>query len=43
MASWEWDFDKDPKAMERLQQEKMIVVFDLSSARLRDFEKPARP
>lgn len=40
-ATWEWDFDKDAHVMDRLAQEKIIVVFDGAQARLRDFDKPA--
>ena len=40
-ATWEWDFDKDSRVIERLDREKMIVVFDGNGVRLRDFEKPA--
>jgi hypothetical protein len=43
MATWEWDFDKDAKALERLAQDKMIVVFDASTLRVPDFEKQAKP
>lgn len=40
-ATWEWDFDKDAQALVRLAQDKIIVVFDASNVRVRDFEKPA--
>lgn len=39
-ATWEWDFDKDPAALVRLARDKMILVFDVSEARIPDFEKP---
>ena len=38
MATWEWDFDKDASALERLLQDKMIVVFDAAGAHLPEFE-----
>lgn len=41
-ATWEWDYDKDVHVLENLSQEKMIVVFDGSKTRIRDFEKPAQ-
>ena len=41
-ATWEWDFDKDPSALVRLARDKMILVFDVSEARITDFEKPAQ-
>ena len=40
-ATWEWDFDKDSRVIERLDREKMIVVFDGRGVRIRDFDKPA--
>jgi hypothetical protein len=40
-ASWQWDFEKDPKAVELLFKDKMILVFDSSRSRIKDFEKPA--
>ena len=41
-ATWEWDFEKDVHALDRLAQEKMIVVFDGSLARIKEFDKSAR-
>lgn len=38
MATWEWDFDKDPDAIGRLLQDKMIVVFDAAGARLPELD-----
>ncbi len=40
-ATWEWDFDKDSSCLVRLARDKMIIVFDVSEARITDFEKPA--
>lgn len=40
-ATWEWDFDKDATAIDRLARDRIIVVFDGKQARLREFEKPA--
>jgi len=40
-ATWEWDFDKDIHVLDRLAQEKMIVLFDGSLIRMKEFEKPA--
>jgi hypothetical protein len=40
-ASWEWDFEKDSKAVDRLFKDKMILLFDSAGARIKDFEKPA--
>lgn len=40
-ATWEWDFEKDSHVIERLAQDKMILVFDGTGARLREFDKPA--
>lgn len=40
-ATWEWDFDKDAAAIERLASDRIIVVFDGRQVRFRDFEKPA--
>lgn len=40
-ATWEWDFDKDPQVLARLARDKIIVVFDASDLRMKDFEKPA--
>jgi len=39
-ATWEWDFDKDSQALAHLAQDKIIIVFDASEVRIRDFEKP---
>lgn len=41
LASWQWDFEKDPKALELLFKDKMILVFDSSRSRIKDFDKPA--
>lgn len=41
-ATWEWDFEKDPRAVERLLQDKMVLVFESSTAQIKDFEKPPR-
>lgn len=38
-ATWEWDFDKDVQALARLTGEKIIVIFDATDVRLKDFEK----
>jgi len=40
-ATWEWDFEKDQQVLVRLAREKMVVVFDASEFRLKEFEKPA--
>ncbi len=40
-ATWEWDFDKDASAIERLTKDRIIVVFDGRQVRFNDFEKPA--
>jgi hypothetical protein len=40
-ATWEWDFEKDSRAVERLLQDKMILVFDSVTLRFREFDKPA--
>ncbi len=40
-ATWEWDFDKDVHVLDRLSRDKMVVVFDASLARIKEFEKPA--
>ncbi len=40
-ASWQWDFEKDPKAVELLFRDKMVLVFDSSRSRIKDFDKPA--
>ncbi len=40
-ATWEWDYDKDARALLRLSRDKMIVIFDSSGTSLRDFSKPA--
>lgn len=40
-ATWEWDYDKDSRAVLRLARDKMIVVFDGSGTTLRDFSKSA--
>lgn len=40
-ATWEWDYDKDARALLRLVRDKMILVFDGSGSTLRDFTKPA--
>ncbi|MEI6563488.1 MAG: hypothetical protein WCO42_04170 [bacterium] len=40
-ATWEWDFDKDARALERLSHDKIIIVFDAAGIKIRDFEKPA--
>jgi hypothetical protein len=41
-ATWEWDFDKDSRVLNRLAQEKLILVFDGAGVRLRDFSKPLK-
>jgi hypothetical protein len=41
-ATWEWDFDRDTAAMSRLNQAKMIIIFDSAGMRMQPFEKPAR-
>lgn len=38
-ATWEWDFDKDSQALNRLAQGKMVLVFSGDGVRLRDFSK----
>lgn len=40
-GTWEWDFDKDSRALAGLSQAKMILVFDGAGVRLRDFSRPA--
>lgn len=40
-ATWEWDFEKDARAVSRLLQDKMVLVFESTTLRIRDFEKPA--
>jgi len=40
-ATWEWDFDKDARAIGRLGRESLVVVFDGSQSRIREFEKAA--
>ena len=40
-ATWEWDFDKDIRVLDRLSREKMAVVFDGTAVRMPAFEKPA--
>ena len=40
-ATWEWDFDKDATAIERLAKDRIIVVFDGRQVRFKNFEKPA--
>ncbi len=40
-ATWEWDFDKDASAIERLTRDRIIVVFDGRQVRFNNFEKPA--
>ena len=42
-ATWEWDFDKDSMALARLAQDKMIIVFDATDFRVKDFEKSRAP
>lgn len=42
-GTWEWDFEQDSRALERLNEAKMIVVFDASAVRMKSFEKTARP
>ncbi len=41
-ATWEWDFERDARAVERLSEAKMIVVFDAISSAMKPFEKPVR-
>ncbi len=38
-ATWEWDFDKDHQALGRLARDKVVIVFDGSDVRIKDFEK----
>lgn len=40
-ATWEWDFDKDPRILERLDREKMVAIFEARGVRLTEFDKPA--
>jgi hypothetical protein len=40
LAIWEWDFDKDTMAMARLAQDKIVIIFDASDLRMKDFDKP---
>jgi len=40
-AVWEWDFDNDARVLARLAQEKIVMVFDGTGVRLRDFTKTA--
>jgi hypothetical protein len=40
-ATWEFDFERDAQALERLDGASMEVVFDGSECALRAFEKPA--
>ena len=40
-ATWEWDFDKDARALIRLSHDKIVVVFDGSEIRMKDFVKRA--
>lgn len=41
-ATWEWDYDRDPAALNRLNKTKMIVIFDGAGASMAPFEKVAR-
>jgi len=38
-ATWEWDFDKDGRVLERLVRDTISVEFDGDAARLREFDK----
>jgi len=40
-VTWEWDFDKDARVVDRLSHDKMVVTFEGSKTRIRDFEKLA--
>ncbi len=42
-CTWEWDFDQDSGSLARLNEAKMIVVFDAGTVHMKSFEKPARP
>ena len=42
-GTWEWDFEQDSRSLERLNEAKMIVVFDAGAVRMKAFEKTARP
>ncbi|MEI8351805.1 MAG: hypothetical protein WCG36_05775, partial [bacterium] len=39
-ASWQWDSEKDTKAVEQLLKDKMIVVFESADVQIKDFDKP---
>lgn len=40
-ATWEWDFDKDSRILERLDRETMAAVIDGRGVRFSEFDKPA--
>lgn len=42
-ATWEWDFERDGNAVERLNEARLIVIFDAAAVAMKPFEKPARP
>lgn len=42
-ATWEWDFERDGGALERLNSARMVVVFDAAATSMKPFEKAARP
>lgn len=42
-ATWEWDFERDARAVERMSEAKMIVVFDAAATGMKPFEKAVKP
>lgn len=42
-ATWEWDFERDPMALNRLNLTKMVVIFNSAGTSMKPFEKAARP
>jgi hypothetical protein len=41
-ATWEWDYERDPLALNRLNKTKMIVIFDGAGTGMAPFEKVPR-
>lgn len=38
-ATWQWDFESDSRIVERLARERMTVVFDGTTVRMKEFER----
>jgi hypothetical protein len=38
-ATWQWDFENDQRIVERLARERMTVVFDGATVRMKEFER----